>query len=211
MNRDRTPDRALRLDGVRPFLASTWSELLGVRSLTDHSHFRACGGDSLLGLRLARRINREYGVAVAPRDLLCRTLGEQVALVEGLLGGPSVPSVPSAGPARSRGAARDGRGPGEHPNAPAPPAPSASGQRGPDVRRFLAAAWRVLLRLPEAELADDADFLALGGDCLLASRLSCRIGRRFGIAVPVRDLLARPALGDQAALVKALSARASAA
>lgn len=192
MNRDRTPDRALRLDGVRPFVASTWSELLGVCSLTDHSHFRACGGDSLLGLRLARRINREYGVAVVPRDLLSRTLGDQVALIEGLL---QRPSVPSAQPA----------------DAPAPAARRACAHHGPDVRQFLAEAWRLLLRLPEGKLADDADFFALGGDSLLASRLSCRIGRQLGIAVPVRDLLARPALGDQAALVKALSGRASAA
>ncbi|MCB5165684.1 acyl carrier protein [Streptomyces bambusae] len=68
-----------------------------------------------------------------------------------------------------------------------------------EVRTFLTQSWRDLLGCPTP--GERSDFFALGGDSLLMTRLVQRIGREFGVPVPVHDLLAAPALGDQVRLV----------
>ncbi|MGY3677166.1 acyl carrier protein [Streptomyces sp. TE33382] len=71
---------------IRTFVARQWAELLGCRVPFDHSDFFALGGDSLLGTRLVRRLEKEFGIDVPVRDILgATTLAGQVLLLGGLL------------------------------------------------------------------------------------------------------------------------------
>lgn len=67
------------------------------------------------------------------------------------------------------------------------------GGAGHGYRRAMAALWSDVLG--GASISEDDDFFALGGHSLLAARLIARIGTQFGIAVPLRLLLAEPVLG----------------
>ncbi|MFH8757261.1 type I polyketide synthase [Streptomyces atroolivaceus] len=67
-------------------VAARWTELLGRTGLSPDSDFFDLGGDSLLVVRLARRIGEDHGVRVPVRALMtASTLARQTALVESLL------------------------------------------------------------------------------------------------------------------------------
>ncbi|MFE4536894.1 type I polyketide synthase [Streptomyces scopuliridis] len=67
-------------------VAARWTELLGSTGLSDDSDFFDLGGDSLLVVRLARRIGEDLGVRVPVRALMtASTLARHTALVESLL------------------------------------------------------------------------------------------------------------------------------
>ncbi|KPH98426.1 6-deoxyerythronolide-B synthase [Actinobacteria bacterium OV450] len=67
-------------------VAARWTELLGRPELTPGSDFFDLGGDSLLVVRLARRLGDDLGVRVPVRALMTGpTLAEQTALVESLI------------------------------------------------------------------------------------------------------------------------------
>ncbi len=69
-------------------VAAAWRSLLGRPDLAPESDFYACGGDSLLAVRLLRRLEQTFAVEIPLRDLmLTRTLGGQVRLVQRLLEG----------------------------------------------------------------------------------------------------------------------------
>ncbi|MFF3724644.1 amino acid adenylation domain-containing protein [Streptomyces erythrochromogenes] len=53
-------------------IAESWRELLGADRIGVHDDFFALGGDSLLALRAASRINALFGTDYAPRDLFER-------------------------------------------------------------------------------------------------------------------------------------------
>ncbi|MFI5618575.1 amino acid adenylation domain-containing protein [Streptomyces sp. NPDC051567] len=53
-------------------LAEIWQELLGVERVGVHDNFFEAGGDSLLAVRMASRINACFGTAVSPRTLFDR-------------------------------------------------------------------------------------------------------------------------------------------
>lgn len=71
----------------------------------------------------------------------------------------------------------------------------------------LAELWTELLGAPVASL--EADFFALGGHSLLGWRLLARVEQRFGVRLPLAELVARPSLGAMAeALTGAIAAGA---
>ena len=79
----------ITLLNVAEEVADAWRSLLGVPGLTPESDFYACGGDSLLAVRLLRRLEETLAVEIPLRDLmLARALGDQVRLVERLLEDP---------------------------------------------------------------------------------------------------------------------------
>ncbi|MFI6685879.1 amino acid adenylation domain-containing protein [Streptomyces sp. NPDC050485] len=53
-------------------LADIWQELLGVERVGVHDNFFEAGGDSLLAVRLASRINAAFGTDISPRTLFDR-------------------------------------------------------------------------------------------------------------------------------------------
>ncbi|MEU5389389.1 acyl carrier protein, partial [Kitasatospora cineracea] len=67
-------------------------------------------------------------------------------------------------------------------------------------------AAQLLLRgeLGHADLTEDAEFVASGGDSLLAIRLARRLEQLFTVQVPLRDLLLARTMGDHARLVERL-------
>ncbi|MGW1769545.1 acyl carrier protein [Streptomyces sp. NPDC002073] len=71
-----------------------------------------------------------------------------------------------------------------------------------EVRAFVTQAWRDLLDCPTP--GRRSDFFALGGDSLLTTRLVQRVGREFGVQVPVHDMLAAPTVDEQTLLVVGL-------
>jgi phthiocerol/phenolphthiocerol synthesis type-I polyketide synthase E len=71
-----------------------------------------------------------------------------------------------------------------------------------DPGGFVTELWSELLGVPE--LSEQSDFFDLGADSLLATRLARRISERFGVPVPIRELLDRRSLGGQIALVEDL-------
>ncbi|MFJ1753526.1 type I polyketide synthase [Kitasatospora sp. NPDC088134] len=67
-------------------VAAAWRELLGHPGLTEDAGFIASGGDSLLAIRLARRLEQVFTVQVPLRDLLLApTMGDHARLVERLM------------------------------------------------------------------------------------------------------------------------------
>ncbi|WP_234314334.1 non-ribosomal peptide synthetase [Streptomyces sp. NRRL S-575] len=64
-------------------LAEMWQELLGVERVGVHDNFFEAGGDSLLAVRMASRINALFGTALSPRTLFDRpTIAETAVEVE---------------------------------------------------------------------------------------------------------------------------------
>lgn len=81
--------------------------------------------------------------------------------------------------------------------------PRRSGAAGVrEVRGFVSQTWRDLLGCPTP--GERSDFFALGGDSLLTTRLVQRVGREFGVHVPVHDMLAAPTVDEQTRLVVGL-------
>ncbi len=65
-----------------------------------------------------------------------------------------------------------------------------------ETERVLAALWEELLGVRNP--GRSADFFALGGHSLLATRLIARIGRDFGVGLPLRKVFENPLLADLA-------------
>ncbi|MET7798192.1 amino acid adenylation domain-containing protein [Streptomyces decoyicus] len=64
-------------------LVDIWQELLGVEHVGVHDNFFEAGGDSLLAVRMASRINAAFGTEVSPRTLFDRpTIAETAIEVE---------------------------------------------------------------------------------------------------------------------------------
>ncbi|ROR35309.1 type I polyketide synthase [Kitasatospora cineracea] len=89
--------------------------------------------------------------------------------------------------------------PASEPPAPEPPAAAVA---PPSPAAAVADAWRELLGHPD--LTEDAEFVASGGDSLLAIRLARRLEQLFTVQVPLRDLLLARTMGDHARLVERL-------
>ncbi|MFJ4186380.1 type I polyketide synthase [Kitasatospora sp. NPDC089509] len=67
-------------------VSARWTELLGRPELSPESDFFDLGGDSLLAVRLARRLGEDLGVRVPVRALMTGpSLAQQTALVESLI------------------------------------------------------------------------------------------------------------------------------
>ncbi|MEU9581611.1 type I polyketide synthase [Streptomyces chilikensis] len=82
--------------------------------------------------------------------------------------------------------------------------PAGEPERPGDPGRVLAALWADLLG--RTELADDADFFALGGDSLLTTHLARRIKLELGVTVPIREMFMARTLGRQREIVRDLLA-----
>ena len=82
--------------------------------------------------------------------------------------------------------------------SPAEPAPAADGGEPPrpGVETVIATAWQDLLYLEEVTRTDD--FLALGGNSLLATELVLRL-RRQDVEVDIAELMRAATLADLAA------------
>ncbi|MER6029501.1 amino acid adenylation domain-containing protein [Streptomyces sp. NPDC001851] len=84
---------------------------------------------------------------------------------------------------------------------PEPQRPPGSVHHPPRTarQRELHGLWREILQLDRVGITDD--FFALGGDSLLAARLTARIQERLGIGLPVRSVFAQPTIEALAALL----------
>ena len=82
-----------------------------------------------------------------------------------------------------------------------------SGEEAPTARTGTAAliAARWCARLDVADVADDADFFELGGNSIMAARVSRDISRELGVPVPVGMLFDAPTLGEFTNAVTRLS------
>ncbi len=72
------------------------------------------------------------------------------------------------------------------------------------VEEVLAALWGDLLDVEAAGIFRDADFFALGGHSLAATRLAARVERALGVALPPAEVFAHPTLAALAARIRAL-------
>ena len=73
-------------------------------------------------------------------------------------------------------------------------------QDGMAGRAVMTALWNELLGY--GDLTDDADFADLGGDSLILIQLGRRLSERYGVAIPIRELMAAGTLGRQVAIVE---------
>jgi hypothetical protein len=83
----------------------------------------------------------------------------------------------------------------DRPNLTEPVAP-----RTPE-ERLVAAVWAEVLGLEGVGV--EADFLALGGDSLLATRVLTRLRHRLGVELPVAPFFVAATVAEQARLVAA--------
>ncbi|MFB4309601.1 amino acid adenylation domain-containing protein [Actinomadura sp. GTD37] len=115
---------------------------------------------------------------------------------------PDLPLTPNGKADRRQlariAAAQAGAADGDPPVAGA--AASAAPAADDDVPAAVAAIWRDLLPFGAAGAA--GDFFDLGGDSLIAHRLTAAFADRFGVDVPVRDVFAYPAFDQHVALVQ---------
>jgi amino acid adenylation domain-containing protein len=90
----------------------------------------------------------------------------------------------------------------EHP--PVPAGPPADPPRGHQERR-IARWWAHVLAAPEpaGEPARDDDFFAVGGNSLLAMRLSLEVSRECGVTLPLERLFQVPTIAGMATAVEA--------
>ncbi|MDQ3462407.1 MAG: phosphopantetheine-binding protein, partial [Actinomycetota bacterium] len=72
----------------------------------------------------------------------------------------------------------------------------------PDVRDQLIELWAELLHLDPGETALDRSFLRLGGDSVLAVRMSAMVRQRLGIALALSDVRVETTVNDLLALIK---------
>jgi acyl carrier protein len=80
------------------------------------------------------------------------------------------------------------------------------GPRTPAEER-LAALWREVLGVQRVGVHDN--FFDIGGHSLRATQLVSRIGREFGIEIPLRAVFERPTIAEQVALLDAGSVGAA--
>jgi amino acid adenylation domain-containing protein/thioester reductase-like protein len=65
-------------------IRSIWLESLSLRRVGLHDHFLECGGDSLVAVKLALRLGKEFGRNIAARDIYrFATISSQAELLEG--------------------------------------------------------------------------------------------------------------------------------
>ncbi|SDL60683.1 non-ribosomal peptide synthetase, partial [Nonomuraea jiangxiensis] len=83
----------------------------------------------------------------------------------------------------------------EHDNGETQDAPPA----GP-VEETLAGIWQALLDVPR--VGRHQNFVTLGGDSILATRLAEEIRIEFGVELPLRELFAGPTIAEHAALIE---------
>ncbi|MBB6349956.1 acyl carrier protein [Nonomuraea muscovyensis] len=69
------------------------------------------------------------------------------------------------------------------------------------LRDELAAIWAELLGLPPGEIPDDVSFLRLGGDSVLAVRMSALVRKRLAVVLALSDVRVETTLGELADLV----------
>ena len=71
------------IEGVESRLASIWEDLLGVPDIGVHDNFFELGGHSLMATRVIARIDNQFGVRLALREMFnaptIRQLGELIA------------------------------------------------------------------------------------------------------------------------------------
>ncbi|WP_052000143.1 non-ribosomal peptide synthetase [Caenispirillum salinarum] len=86
---------------------------------------------------------------------------------------------------------------------PAPEAPASAASEAPadETEATLAGLWAEVLGVPAVGRSDG--FHALGGHSLKAVQLASRIRAAFGVAMPLKELLARATVAEQAAWLKA--------
>jgi amino acid adenylation domain-containing protein/non-ribosomal peptide synthase protein (TIGR01720 family) len=82
-----------------------------------------------------------------------------------------------------------------------------AGSRAPrtPAEELVAAVWGEVLG--RESIGPDDDFFGLGGHSLLATRVATRLGRAFGVEVPLRVLFDAPTAGGLAAAIEALRGR----
>lgn len=82
----------------------------------------------------------------------------------------------------------------------APGAPVAAAGPASEAEARIAAIWRRLLR-HEGAIDPDADFFALGGDSLLALRMSLQLEAEFGVPIDTHEIPTRLSIAALAALL----------
>ena len=93
--------------------------------------------------------------------------------------------------------------------APADPGSVPADREPPSLIDHLARVWAEALRVPR--VAPDDDFLSLGGDSLLAARVTSRLERELGLRLPLRGLIEAPSLAGYAQWIEAVALQAPAA
>ncbi|WP_425264024.1 SDR family NAD(P)-dependent oxidoreductase [Streptomyces silaceus] len=103
----------------------------------------------------------------------------------------------AASPASGHQDAADGHQTRAGTPAPRPARPADPGLT--DAERTLVDVWSELLDIDASELGRTSNFLSLGGNSLLATRLINQLERRTGAQLPVQALFDAPRLADMAA------------
>ena len=57
-----------------------------------------------------------------------------------------------------------------------------------ELEQALAGLWASVLRVPEADIAPDADFYELGGESLAAARILTKVRKQFGVGITLERM-----------------------
>ena len=70
-----------------------------------------------------------------------------------------------------------------------------------DFKKDIEQLWMDVLNVPAGTVTPDSQFLDVGGDSLKATQLRARLRERYGVEVPLSELLESVTVADLAALV----------
>src|SRR5262245_4272430 len=178
-------------------VAAVWRELLKVERIGRNSNFFEVGGDSLLAAQAVSRLGNAMHVPVAVRALFeFPTVAGLAKILDHHRESPSSRSP-------SRLASHNDRtvisvDPSLASEQASVRNATVSVMPG-EIEGTLAEVWRNTLGLAAVDI--DEDFFELGGNSLLAVRLSAELECRFGIAVPIATLFEHRTIRDYARFI----------
>src|SRR5207248_11691324 len=77
-----TENRELPRTNLERAIANVWEQVLGVSGVGVHESLLSLGGDSLVAVRIASRLDEMFGVSIHPKQLLADTTTiEQMSIV----------------------------------------------------------------------------------------------------------------------------------
>ncbi|KJK94803.1 hypothetical protein H633G_01313 [Metarhizium anisopliae BRIP 53284] len=178
---DPSVSPSIAIDHVRARIASVWRSVLNLddgQTLNEDSSFLELGGHSLEQIALSSRLSSALNTRVTLADVMKNiTFGDQVKSFR-------APASHSANGQLVAGSRPTGQLTG------------VGGQ--------IEAAWRSLLSLDSNySLNYDSSFVELGGDSIHQQKLTSLLSTIGQQTIPLLDVIKRPRLGDQVALLSA--------
>lgn len=198
------PAKASSIDvtALRADLTASLAEdlMIDVADIRDGDSFLDLGLDSILAVTWIRKLNTAYGIDLPATAVYAHpTVGALIAHVAELIGKRPVTDTAVPAPVQA-----------EPIQAAPSPTESSTGDHRKRVRAEIVSSLAEDLMIETSEIADNAGFLDLGLDSILAVTWIRKLNTRYGIDLPATAVYAHPTVGGLVDHVATLVPTASA-